>query len=60
MKQEQKNSDFGGELISIAAGFSSYDEEKDKELQDVFNRADIRMYQNKEAIKKGMTPVKIE
>ena len=60
MKQEQKNSDFGGELISIAAGFSSYDEEKDKELQDVFNRADIRMYQNKEAIKKGMTQGKIE
>ena len=53
MKEEQKSFDFGGELISIAAGFSFYEEETDKELQDVFNRADTRMYQNKEAIKRG-------
>ena len=41
------------QIISIAAGFAAFDKKTDKEIQDVFKRADAIMYQNKEDIKKG-------
>ena len=40
------------ERISAAVGFSKYDANSDTEVEDVFNRADILMYQRKSKMKK--------
>lgn len=56
LKEEEKKSHTAEKIISVAAGFSVFDEEKDEELQDVFKRADTIMYHNKEIIKQGKLP----
>lgn len=56
MKDQKMKNSQDPNAVSIAAGYSVFDEEKDRELQDVFKRADAVMYQNKEAIKKGKIP----
>jgi len=44
------------EAISLAAGMAVFKEEKDKDYQDVFKRADENMYVNKKSIKSGKGP----
>ncbi|MCR5122030.1 MAG: EAL domain-containing protein [Ruminococcus sp.] len=39
-------------LVTVAVGVSDFDVEKDMRLQDVFERADNAMYDNKEQLKK--------
>ena len=43
-----------GENISAAVGFSKYDPKVDKNVDDVFKRADQEMYLNKRALKRKM------
>ena len=43
-----------GENISAAVGFSKYDSNVDKNVDDVFKRADQEMYLNKRALKRKM------
>lgn len=43
--------------ISIAGGYAVYDAGQDEEmLMDVYQRADVRMYENKKCIKGGQVP----
>ena len=53
--REMSAQDFGTFKVSyqIAAGSAVYDRNSDKSFQDVFNRADQAMYENKKKIKKA-------
>lgn len=42
------------EKISVASGIGIYDAEKDEEVSDVVNRADVFMYENKVFMKKNI------
>ena len=37
--------------VSVAKGLAMYDSARDSQFVDVFNRADIAMYENKRGIK---------
>lgn len=43
--------------VSVSAGYATFREDTDSELQDVFKRADTRMYTNKDKMKKGLPPM---
>lgn len=49
-KLQEKNAPIY-EKYSVAAGIAVYDPELDKDVQDVFNRADVAMYKNKVEMK---------
>ena len=41
------------ERISAAIGYSKYEKERDKNVDDIFKRADTEMYQNKKKMKEA-------
>lgn len=43
--------------ISVAAGMAVFKENKDKDFQSVFKRADENMYRNKKSMKSGKGPI---
>ena len=60
IEEAKKEKKLPQDTISIAAGLAIFDEDQDNTFQDVFKRADNRMYRNKELIKKGLQPNIIE
>ncbi len=48
-KQSSENSKNGGVVIAI--GMADYDKSKDQQIEEVFERADAAMYENKMQLK---------